>query len=207
MSTCTTCSTSGRSSGGNATPAGLIVVRFADDSVLGFEYEADAKRFWQICVRDRRYSHSRCIRKRHGSFGLGATQHSTGGTGQGKPETFTFLGFTMICGKNEWADSSSSGGRDVIDADHDTESEGRTAAQAAPADSEQGKWLDRCQGLLCIPRGADETIGAWWCSESYCSTLEACADAPQPACTTNLEADAEAHRRLAAKTTHSASLA
>jgi RNA-directed DNA polymerase len=56
----------------------MIVVRFADDTVLGFEYESDAKRFWRICARGRRLSRWRCIRRRHGSFGLGALRPSTG---------------------------------------------------------------------------------------------------------------------------------
>jgi len=135
----------------------MIVVRFADDSVLGFEYEADASGFWQICVRDRRYSHSRCIRKRHGSFGLGATQHSTGGNvGKVNRRPSPFWAYDDLRAKRM-------GGfqlqrrRDVIACRHDTESEGRTAAQAAPADSGTGEMAGTGgQGLLCIPRGADE---------------------------------------------------
>jgi len=57
----------------------MIVVRFADDSVLGFEYEADAKRFLaDMRARSEVFSltlhpeKTRIIR-------LGATQHSTGG--------------------------------------------------------------------------------------------------------------------------------
>ena len=78
----------------------MIVVRFADDSVLGFEYEADAKRF----LAD--------LRKRSEAFSLSLHPEKTrlirfgryaalnrAERGLGKPETFHFLGFTIICGQ------------------------------------------------------------------------------------------------------------
>jgi len=78
----------------------MIVVRFADDSVLGFEYEADAKRFLaDMRARSEVFSltlhpeKTRIIR-----FGRYAALNRRE-RGQGKPETFTFLGFTMICGQ------------------------------------------------------------------------------------------------------------
>ena len=52
-STCTTSLTCGPTSGGVGTRAAmLIIVRFADDSVVGFEYREDAERFWAD-LRDR----------------------------------------------------------------------------------------------------------------------------------------------------------
>ena len=79
----------------------VIVVRYADDIVVGFEHEADAKRFWDAMqTRFEQFS-----LELHGDktrlleFGrLAAARRQR--RGLGKPETFTFLGFTFICGKS-----------------------------------------------------------------------------------------------------------
>ncbi len=78
----------------------VIIVRFADDFVVGFQSQSDAQRF----LAD--------LRERLARFGLGlhpdktrliefgrfaAQQRSR--RGLGKPETFDFLGFTHLCGK------------------------------------------------------------------------------------------------------------
>jgi RNA-directed DNA polymerase len=79
----------------------MIVVRYADDAVLGFQHRADAERFLQAW------------KERLGKFGLELHPDKTRliefgrfatedrkTRGEGKPETFNFLGFTHICGKN-----------------------------------------------------------------------------------------------------------
>jgi group II intron reverse transcriptase/maturase len=78
----------------------MIVVRYADDSVVGFEHEADAQQFLaEMRKRSEAFSLSihpaktRIIR-----FGRFAALNRKE-RGQGKPETFNFLGFTMICGQ------------------------------------------------------------------------------------------------------------
>jgi RNA-directed DNA polymerase len=88
----------------------MIIVRFADDSVLGFEYEADAKRFLaDMRARSEAFSlalhpeKTRIIR-----FGRYAALNRKE-RGQGKPETFNFLGFTLICGQKRAASSSFGG--------------------------------------------------------------------------------------------------
>jgi group II intron reverse transcriptase/maturase len=76
----------------------MIMVRYADDSVVGFEREQDAKRF----LTD--------MRARSEAFGLSLNPDKTRlirfgrfaalnrkERGLGKPETFNFLGFTLIC--------------------------------------------------------------------------------------------------------------
>ena len=86
----------GREATGN-----VVVVRYADDIVVGFEHEADARRFWDA------------MRTRFEQFGLELHgektrllefgRHAAGRRqrrGLGKPETFTFLGFIFICGKS-----------------------------------------------------------------------------------------------------------
>jgi RNA-directed DNA polymerase len=78
----------------------MVVVRFADDFVVGFEHQADAQRF----LAD--------LRERFAKFGLELHPDKTrliefgrfaaerrAKRGVGKPDTFDFLGFTHICGK------------------------------------------------------------------------------------------------------------
>ena len=79
----------------------MIVVRYADDLVVGFEHEADARRFWD----EMRTRFEQFGLELHGDktrlleFGrLAAARRQR--RGLGRPETFTFLGFTFICGKS-----------------------------------------------------------------------------------------------------------
>jgi hypothetical protein len=79
----------------------VIIVRYADDAVLGFEHREDAKQFLEQ------------LRERLAKFGLELHPEKTRliefgrfaaerrkKRGAGKPETFNFLGFTHICGTN-----------------------------------------------------------------------------------------------------------
>jgi RNA-directed DNA polymerase len=79
----------------------MIVIRYADDIVVGFEREADARRFWDE-MRERLQEFSLSLhpeKTRLIEFGrLAATRRER--RGLGKPETFNFLGFTFICGRN-----------------------------------------------------------------------------------------------------------
>ena len=78
----------------------VIVVRFADDWVAGFQYQTDAQKFLrELKERFTRFGlelHSE--KTRLIEFGRFAAQ-SRLARGEGKPETFDFLGFTHICGK------------------------------------------------------------------------------------------------------------
>jgi RNA-directed DNA polymerase len=78
----------------------VIVVRFADDIVLGFQVESDAKRFLaELTERVRKFRLELHPEKtRLLEFGRFAAERRTR-RGLGKPETFNFLGFTHICGK------------------------------------------------------------------------------------------------------------
>mgnify|MGYP001563906324 CR=1 FL=1 len=78
----------------------VIVVRFADDFIAGFEHQSEAERFLsELRERFRGFGlelhpeKTRLIR-----FGRFAAQQRHE-RGAGKPETFNFLGFTHICGK------------------------------------------------------------------------------------------------------------
>src|ERR1700692_1130303 len=78
----------------------IIVVRYADDLVVGFQHRTDAERFLKE------------FRERLAKFGLELHPDKTRliefgrfaarnrkQRGEGKPETFTFLGFTHYCGQ------------------------------------------------------------------------------------------------------------
>jgi RNA-directed DNA polymerase len=78
----------------------VIVVRFADDFVVGFEYRDDAERFGAD-LRDRLAKFAlelNAEKTRLIEFGRNAARDRQA-RGLGKPETFTFLGFTHICAK------------------------------------------------------------------------------------------------------------
>lgn len=77
----------------------VIVVRYADDLVVGFQHQAEAEQFLAE------------FKERLAKFGLELHEDKTrliefgrfaeanrAKRGEGKPETFTFLGFTHICG-------------------------------------------------------------------------------------------------------------
>jgi len=82
----------------------VIIVRYADDAVLGFQHRHEAERFLEQ------------LRERLGKFGLELHPEKTRliefgryaaerreKRGQGKPETFNFLGFTHMCGTSHKA--------------------------------------------------------------------------------------------------------
>jgi group II intron reverse transcriptase/maturase len=78
----------------------MIVVRYADDIVLGFQEGTDAERFWhEVSERIAQFGlELHPDKTRLIEFGRYAAERRQR-RGQGKPETFNFLGFTHICGK------------------------------------------------------------------------------------------------------------
>src|SRR6202521_1050958 len=79
----------------------VVVIRFADDTIAGFQYQTDADHFLEN------------LRERLGKFGLELhpdktrriefgrfAEQNRERRGEGKPETFDFLGFKHISGKN-----------------------------------------------------------------------------------------------------------
>jgi hypothetical protein len=78
----------------------VIVVRSADDFVIGFQHRSDAERcLGQLRERLRQFGLELHPEKtRLLEFGRYAAERRAN-RGQGKPETFDFLGFTHICGK------------------------------------------------------------------------------------------------------------
>jgi group II intron reverse transcriptase/maturase len=78
----------------------VIVVRWADDFVMGFEHRSDAAQFHkELAERFAKFNLKLHAEKtRVIEFGYYAATNRKR-RGQGKPETFNFLGFTHICGK------------------------------------------------------------------------------------------------------------
>ena len=78
----------------------MIVVRYADDAVLGFEHRKEAEAFLeQLRERMRAFGLELHPEKtRLIEFGRHAAENRKR-NGRGKPETFNFLGFTHVCGK------------------------------------------------------------------------------------------------------------
>src|SRR5262249_55554568 len=77
----------------------VIIVRYVDDLIIGFELDKDARRFQEaMCDRLREFSLSLHPEKTRliefGRFAVERRAHWR----LGKPETFNFLGFTFICG-------------------------------------------------------------------------------------------------------------
>jgi hypothetical protein len=81
--------------------AELRNVRYADDAVIGFQHEYEAKKFLQE------------LREQLGKYGLELNEDKTrlirfgrfarqnrDERGEGKPESFTFLGFRHVCAEN-----------------------------------------------------------------------------------------------------------
>ena len=83
----------------------VIFVRYADDIVAGFEHEADAQRFHaELQRRMEKFALSLHPDKtRLIEFGRYAARNRVR-RGLGKPETFTFLGFTHISGRSRRGD-------------------------------------------------------------------------------------------------------
>jgi group II intron reverse transcriptase/maturase len=79
----------------------MIIVRYADDIIVGVEHETDARRFLDA-MRERleRFALSlHPVKTRLIEFGRYAANRRAQ-RGLGKPESFSFLGFTFICGKS-----------------------------------------------------------------------------------------------------------
>jgi RNA-directed DNA polymerase len=78
----------------------MIIVRYADDFIVGFQHESDARRFLDE-MRERLGKFALSLhpeKTRLIEFGRFAAERRKR-RGLGKPETFNFLGFTFICGK------------------------------------------------------------------------------------------------------------
>jgi group II intron reverse transcriptase/maturase len=127
----------------------MVVVRFADDFVVGFEHRRDARRF----LAD--------LRKRFAKFGLELHAEKTRliefgrfaadrrwRGGRGKPETFEFLGFTHICARRGTGGSSSRGSRarNGCGSSYASSKASCAAAGISPFPSKGAGWRAWCAG-------------------------------------------------------------
>ena len=79
----------------------MIIVRYADDFIVGFEHEHEARHFLDM-LRERLKEFALSLhpeKTRLIEFGREA-ENNRKRRGLGKPETFDFLGFTFICGRS-----------------------------------------------------------------------------------------------------------
>jgi len=178
----------------------MVITRFADDYVVGFEHRDDADRFWAD-LRDRlakfglelNAEKTRLIR-----FGRFAAQQRKE-RDLGKPETFQFLGFTHISGKTRK-------GRFMLKRITDSKRsqvklhalEGELLRRRDQPVPEQGRWLAsvpaRARQLL---RRAGQPAGAARLPLRGRPALVHGAPASQPAHASDLGADATSARTMA----------
>jgi group II intron reverse transcriptase/maturase len=80
----------------------VVIVRYADDLVVGFEHEDEARRFWgDLRERLRKFSlELHPDKTRLIEFGRRASARRSRRGERGSPETFRFLGFLHACGSS-----------------------------------------------------------------------------------------------------------
>jgi RNA-directed DNA polymerase len=122
----------------------LIVVRYADDFVVGFQYRHEAERFLQE-LGGRLENFGLAVhpeKTRLIEFGRFAAANRRK-RGEGKPETFTFLGFDHICGRKHWSGGfivkRQTAGRRLRAKLHEVKE--RLLRQRHDPIPKQGKWL------------------------------------------------------------------
>jgi RNA-directed DNA polymerase len=121
----------------------MIIVRYADDFIVGFEHESDARRFLAM-MRERLGAFALSLhpeKTRLIEFGRFADENRKR-RGLGKPETFNFLGFTFICGRTRRGkfQIKRKSRRDRMRAKSQEVHQGLRTRMHRPI-PEQGKWL------------------------------------------------------------------
>jgi RNA-directed DNA polymerase len=121
----------------------MVIVRYADDIVVGFQHEAEAGRF-RAELTQRLADFALQLhpgKTRLIEFGRHAAENRRG-RGLGKPEPFDFLGFTHICGRTRkgWFQLRRQSRRDRLRAHLRAIRESLWVNRHAPID-EQGSWL------------------------------------------------------------------
>ena len=163
----------------------VVITRFADDFVVGFEHREDAERFWAD-LRDRLAQFGlelNAEKTRLIEFGRFAARDRKA-RGLGKPETFQFLGFTHVCGQ------ARKSGRFKLKRITDSKRV-RTKLHALKGEMrrrmhlpipEQGRWLARVLArALQLLRGARQHRGAQRLPIPAHPALAQLASAAQPA--------------------------
>ena len=160
----------------------MIIVRYADDFIVGFQHESDAQRFLNE-MRDRLREFALSLhpeKTRLIEFGRFAAERRQR-RGLGKPETFNFLGFTFICGKTRAGEIPDQ--TENPSGPHAGKATGDQAGNAtahAPADPRAGEMAGAgCPRLLQLPRSAHQWSGTRSVPASRHQSLAAHAAASQ----------------------------
>ena len=173
----------------------MIIVRYADDFVVGFQHESDARRFLDA-MRERLEEFALSLhpeKTRLIEFGRFAAEKRKR-RGLGKPETFNFLGFTFICGQSRRGKfllkRKIPAGPHAGKAREIKEELRRRMHQPIP---EQGRWLRQVvTGYLQLSRRADKQSRRSARSGIHVTTSGAHAPAAQPEGWDDLGADGRA---------------
>ena len=150
----------------------MIIVRYADDIIVGCQYESDARRFLDA-MRERLRGFSLSLhpdKTRLIEFGrFAAQQHAR--RGLGKPETFKFLGFTFICGQSRRGrfllkrksagrpNASKAQGGEEGDAMAEASAGSRTGKMAGPSRYAASSRITQCRR---IPVHSTRSVTASW---------------------------------------------
>jgi hypothetical protein len=187
----------------------VIITRYADDFIVGFQFRSDAVQFLaELRERLRRFALELHPEKtRLILFGRFAVQMRRE-RGFRKPETFNYLGFTDICGKSK-------AGFYLL--------ERRTMRKRMNAKlkeikaelqrkrhlpiPEQGAWLRGGARLLRLSRGAHQHPEAGAIPLSGCPALVSGAQASEPTLSDDLRTDGSPGGTLDSACSHPASLA
>ncbi len=187
-----------------------IVVRYADDIVVGFQHESDARRFWEA-MRDRLKEFALSLhpdKTRLIEFGRFAAQNYKK-RGLAKPETFTFLGFVLNCDKNSsWrlpSQEEVTRGSHAHEAPGDKGGVATTHEQADPRNGEMA--CSSRRRLLRLPRRADQRLGVVRIPISCRRPLASSAMPAQSASGIGMDADGEIGRRVPAQAANPSSVA
>src|SRR3984893_2202432 len=186
----------------------MIIVRYADDFIVGFQHESDARRFLDE-MRERLQKLALTLhpeKTRLIEFGRFAAERRQR-RGLGKPETFNFLGFHLHLRQDSPAQipttTEDPTGPHAGEAQDDQSGD---VAAHAPADPQTGAMAGTGRPrLLQLSRSADKRSCTCRVPSSYHRPLAAHAAASQPEGSDDLGTDDAARGRLAPETDHSPS--
>ena len=188
----------------------MIMVRYADDIVVGFQHETDARRFWDD-MRERLRAFSLTLhpeKTRLIEFGRFAAQNRER-RGLGKPETFKFLGLCLH--QRQIPTGRLPDQAEVSRGSHDGEAAGDkgSVAKAKARANSRGREVARAsrRRILRLPRRADQQPGVIRVSLPRSCLVAPAALPAEPEGTRGLGADGETGRRISPKAPYPASLA
>ena len=175
----------------------VIVVRYADDTIVGFQHRHDAERFLaDLKASARHASRSPLHPDKTGSSSSADPQLPNAGMHGviGKPETFDFLGFTHFCATRRSGLASCSGAdrrpSECGQAPRDQGAANGHTARRRPKGRAAGS-ARFCAAGLAYYRCADERLSDLSIPASHDRTLARRSDASKPKTSTNVDENEE----------------